>query len=632
MLIYKKLTLIIIILAVIPIFLIGIFSFYHTRHALIQAQLQSLETITDLKINRMESFFKERKGNMAIALGYTDIRVNLPVLTAMNNIPGSSDYKEAFNKIDALLKPLQNVYGFVNILLMDLQGNVVYKSNESSGDIESITLLKMGIASPVEGDKGIKIQQIYQENKKYEIFITGPVLGTNEESLEGLMTFQVDMSPLYDLVQDTTGLGQTGETLIGKLIGDNAVFFNPLRHDLNAALKRKVSLGSPLAFPIQQAVQGRHGLGVSRDYRDEEVIAAWRYIPSLELGLVAKIDSKEAFSSINVLSKLIVLFIIVTLLFTIGIAVIFAKSITEPIRSLKKGVELIGTGNQLDYRVGTNANDEIGQLSRAFDEMAENLKKVTASRDELNREVAQRKRIEESLRKLTAEFARSNKELEQFAYVASHDLQEPLRMVASFTDLLARRYKGKLGKDADEFISYAQDGAGRMQNMIHDLLMFSRVGTHGRDFNSVNAEGSLKKALSNLEKPIEESNADISWDPLPCVMADETQFIQLLQNLISNAIKYRSDMPPKIHIGAEKVQNGQRRFFVKDNGIGISPEHKERIFVIFQRLHSLSTYPGTGIGLAICKKIVERHGGSIWVESEPGKGSTFYFTFPEANT
>lgn len=243
-------------------------------------------------------------------------------------------------------------------------------------------------------------------------------------------------------------------------------------------------------------------------------------------------------------------------------------------------------------------------------------------------DISERKHAAELLMRRTDELARSNRELEQFAYVASHDLQEPLRMVSSYTQLLARRYKGKLDQDADEFIAFAVDGANRMQRLINDLLTFSRVSTRGQPFVPTDCNAVLAEVLDNLQIAIQESGATVTHDPLPILTADPTQFAQLLQNLIGNAIKFHSTAPPQIHITAAH-HDEEWVFSVSDNGIGIAPEFFERIFVIFQRLNPRENYPGTGIGLAVCKRIVERHDGNIWVESTPGKGSVFSFSLPE---
>jgi signal transduction histidine kinase len=248
-------------------------------------------------------------------------------------------------------------------------------------------------------------------------------------------------------------------------------------------------------------------------------------------------------------------------------------------------------------------------------------------------DVTQRKQFEETLEanaKRLEQYAddlkSSNTELEQFAYVASHDLQEPLRMVGSYCQMLQRRYKGKLDKDADEFIGFAVEGALRMQQMINDLLTYSRVGRSGKGVVQIAVDDVVKAAVSNLQAAIAESGAKVTWDTLPSLTGEKVQLLQLFQNLIGNAIKFRADdRPIEVHVSAAR-EGEQWHFQVRDTGIGIDKQYLERIFLIFQRLHDRSKYKGTGIGLAVCKKVVEHHGGRIWVESEPGKGTTFHFT------
>ncbi|MDQ2732386.1 MAG: ATP-binding protein, partial [Armatimonadota bacterium] len=226
---------------------------------------------------------------------------------------------------------------------------------------------------------------------------------------------------------------------------------------------------------------------------------------------------------------------------------------------------------------------------------------------------------------------RSNAELEQFAYIASHDLQEPLRAMAGTVQILQRRYQGQLDARADEIIAHAVAAVGRMQTLVSDLLGLSRLARHGNPFAPTDFASILKDVSANLEVAIEESAATITHDPLPEVMADASQMRQLLQNLFSNAIKFRGERPLHIHVGARRQENTWQ-FCVRDNGQGIEPQYFERIFIIFQRLHTRDEYPGTGIGLAVCKKIVERHGGRIWLESEAGQGSIFYFTIADSSS
>jgi len=251
--------------------------------------------------------------------------------------------------------------------------------------------------------------------------------------------------------------------------------------------------------------------------------------------------------------------------------------------------------------------------------------------DDLNESTAELRKahdvLETRVRERTSELARSNAELEQFAYVASHDLQEPLRMVSSYVQLLQRRYEGKLDADADDFIGFAVEGALRMQKLLNGLLAYSRVGTRGEPFRELSLESVFSEVLENLQLRIKETNAEVTHDSLPLVFGDASQLTQLFQNLIENALKFHGPAIPRVHVSAE-IDRDLCIFRVKDNGIGIATGYQKKVFEIFQRLHTRKEYPGAGIGLAICKRIADRHGGKIWVESQPGEGSTFYFAMP----
>jgi PAS domain S-box-containing protein len=297
------------------------------------------------------------------------------------------------------------------------------------------------------------------------------------------------------------------------------------------------------------------------------------------------------------------------------------RLIADGLRSAEDALaQQIGTGIELIARRRDGAEFPI-ELMLSPLESAEGILVTAAIRD-----ISRRRAADADLRHKVEELNRSNEELGHFAYVASHDLQEPLRMVASYLQLISRRYKGKLDSDADEFIDYAVDGASRMQQLIQDLLTYSRVGTTGQDLVDTSSEAALQQALANLSSAIEESGALVTHDPLPAVLADETQLTQLFQNLVGNAIKYHGpSAPPRIHVSAARSAEKRWTFAVSDDGLGIASEYFERIFGMFQRLHKREEFGGTGIGLAICKRIVERHGGVISVESQPGQGSTFRF-------
>ncbi|MDQ6711387.1 MAG: ATP-binding protein [Candidatus Dormibacteraeota bacterium] len=349
---------------------------------------------------------------------------------------------------------------------------------------------------------------------------------------------------------------------------------------------------------------------------DGLVAAVERAAEVLAESVDRSVEASAAAASANAMAGmvLIIIFCFLGVAVTIVAGLWSARSISKPLGLLTHSAERIARGEPLEPpRLARS--DEIGVLSAAVAQMVDSLREVTAKEQAV---VAEHKKVQ-------VELTRSNAELEQFAYIASHDLQEPLRMVSSYTSLLKRRYAGKLDADADEFMAFAIEGATRMRALINDLLTYSRVGREAKPSVPTDSRLALDRALANLQIAIADKGAAVKVGRMPSVMGDLAELTQIFQNLIGNGLKFCKKDHPEIRVGAEEHQ-GEWIFSVADNGIGILPEFRDRIFLIFQRLHKREEYEGTGIGLAICKKIVERHGGRIWVESEPGQGATFRFT------
>jgi len=613
-----------------PLVIVSEIAFVNYQHSLEAVRLSQVQNLARNKVDKIESYFSTLHTELEMSQGFYNVRKNLPVLARTALGSKSPDATAAKKTLDIQLSRMRSLLELSDIMLTDNKGTIVYVNNPQHLTKDySLSLSTISPEAYKQGKSGVFFSDVF-DNKivdiKSEMLAVAPVSGLNNEPI-GIIVFEINMPVLYKQIQDSTGLGRTDEVLVGKKIGNEVQFLHSLIFDTTIGPSKRITIGSAVALPIQKAVSGETGIGQSVDYRGKPVVAAWRPVPTPGWGLVAKIDCDEAFADIIRLKRIVVI-VVVSVFALIAIITFFvSQSISLPIRKLTKGAEIIGQGN-LDHRVGTKVKDEIGVLSRTFDAMTKKLKETTASRDELNKEIAERKIVEKALQNTAKDLTRSNKDLEQFAYVASHDLQEPLRAVAGFMGLLKKQYHATLNTEAAEYIDLSVEGAERMQTLIQDLLTYSRVGTKGGAFVPTNMMDAYENAMKNLQVALDETGTIVTCDnSMPTIIADETQMTQLLQNLIGNALKFHGEKTPQIHVGAQR-ENDSWIMSVRDNGIGIEPQYFERIFLIFQRLHTRTQFKGTGIGLAVCKKIVERHGGSMWVESTPGVGSTFYFSIP----
>jgi PAS domain S-box-containing protein len=413
MTIRKKMALILLLSSIIPLCFVGMLGYFHARKTLESVRMEKLKSIADLKVKRIEDFFVDQKKHIMLAQQRPTLKKYAAMLAGFSGDFSNPVYENIRDELDRSLKIYQPLYAFRNVILANPDGKIVYVLERSSSrELLGRALPHQGKILTGDGQNGIQLSDIFAskiEKSRFSMFFFAPIL-SEEDKIVGIAAFETDMAPIYELIENTTGLGETGETLIAKKSGNQAMFLNPLRHDPDAVLKRKVVFGEKHAIPVQEALKGNSGSGISVDYRGQAVIAAWRYIPSLGWGMVAKIDLREAFEPVTTLRDFGLVLFIAVIILSIFAAFIVAKSLSGPIRALHQGVEEIGKGN-LDHRVATSAKDEIGQLGRAFDQMTDRLKSVTASRDQLDTEIKERRKVERELQKSMEEVGERIKEL-----------------------------------------------------------------------------------------------------------------------------------------------------------------------------------------------------------------------------
>ncbi len=587
-------------ISLIPISAITTVYYLNARRVIKRQTLDALTAVAESRGLHLREFMENRKNRTMDFSSDGFIRESLENIN-QQDFDENLVVEELNTHLLVNKKPL--VRSLVAIAVMDTQGKVVASTEKT---LIAKDMLEQRFFTRGREETSVERCDYISELGANCIPISAPITSKKSRELLGVMVNFVGLDALGDITNERAGLGQTGEVY---LVDKDKLMLTQSRFLADAPLRQVVD-----TEPIRRSADGQEMTGIYPNYRGEPVVGASKYLPEYGWTLLVEKDKAEAFAPLKNLKIVVIALGCVTAGVVTGFGIIFALSESRPIRKLTEATTRIA-GGDLEHRVSIDRKDELGVLANSFNSMTQELYTLTKN---LERHVTE---LEASRKELT----RSNAELEQFAYVASHDLQEPLRIVASFTQLLERRYKGKLDADADEFIAYAVDGANRMQKLINDLLEYSRVGRSTRRLEPTNCSNVFDKAVANLQVAIEQSGAEITHDTLPTVMANPAQLIVLFQNLIGNAIKFRKmEEKLRVHVTAQPNRSDWV-FTVCDNGIGIEPKYFDRIFVIFQRLHDREKYSGTGIGLAICKSIVERHGGRIWVESEPGKGSTFFF-------
>ena len=605
----QKLLLVFLFIGVVPIVGIGILTFRRTADALRKHALSKLELVTDLKVKRLELFIDSVGADLQIAQDYYNLQDHVPVLTTFANHRTAPEYLAAVAALDRQLHTFATVKGYMDVVLADPQGRIVYRIAQGRSDLELDRFLADVDPEGFQGaQKGVYIAQVFLDRAAGNTFFmlaTAPIRGP-DGIIVGFLAFQLPMRTIYAAVQDSTGLGKTGETLIGTLEGQEILFLTPLRHVENAALTHRVRMGEPRALPMQAAVSGKVGSGVSVDYRGEEVLAAWRHIPSVHWGMVAKTDAREAFAPVRVLQVTVLVISLIVLVVVMLLALGFAESLSKPIRALQRGAEIIRQGDR-QYSVRTNATDEIGRLSRAFDDMVE------------------------ALREKSLELEDSNKELQNLLYVTSHDLKEPLAGIEMLSRLVQDEYAPRLDTEGQDVVQRIVAASLRMRGLLDDLLALSRARTVALPTEEVEGGVVVQDAVTRLEQTIKRTGAKVTVESnLPRLFADRTWATQGVYNLVGNALKYtRPGQTPEVEIAAFRpngTAGDEVGVVVRDRGLGVAPEDAERIFGLFQRAVG-KEIEGHGAGLAIVRAVAQRHAGRAWVTPRDGGGSEFVITF-----
>lgn len=525
---------------------------------------------------------------------------------------------------------------FRQLTLFNIRGDVLIKSSRGSDLLsgELIEHLDTNLFDRMSRER-MYISSVYIDDVTSEplVIMAVPVKDVFDE-FKGILTAEVNLKFMWDLV-DRLKIGNNGLAYVVNRQGNLIAFGNISRvlKGENLAYLREVNEflkgGDEIIAEVSKGIQGNY------------VVATFVSLGIPDWAVMIELPILEAYEAVVTALKLSVLTIILSFTIAVIAGVYLAKKITKPIICLRDIVRKIGNGD-LGARIEVESNDETGQLAVSFNQMLEDLKKTTVSRNSLMKEIAEREKAEETMKQLNQDLENTiikveeaNDNLKKFVYIASHDLREPLRKITSFGELLKKSLSGKLCEEDDENLSYMVDGAERMSQMIEGLLAYSRVSTKGQTSQTIDLN-ELIEQLKELELSVLIDEKKVTLEipqNLPYVEADPVQIRQLLQNLIANGIKYqKKDSKPCIIITSRLADDGMVRIEVADNGIGIKPEYQSEVFKMFRRLHSRNEYEGTGIGLSVCKKIAERHGGYIGVESEYGQGSVFWFTIPAAKT
>ncbi|MFC1708658.1 ATP-binding protein [Candidatus Omnitrophota bacterium] len=618
------------IVALAPLIVSTFISYRSSRNVLKEEVSKILLAIAENKANQVRVYLDKKEEDVVQLSHMSDVIVAVERFDEAYDVSKKTDSPE-YAAVDQEFRPFLSYYqkalGFEDLFLVRAYGDVIFsvkrkkmlKSIYAKGPYKDTQLAEVFVEANKSKQTEVSDFEYFPQVKKGYVFIASPVFRGGE--VIGVVVAQLGTEEISRLVQDYSDLGSTGEFGIAAKIKDEVVFIAPLRFDREAAFKKRVPIGSKEYPNIQKAVMGERGSGVSMDYRGKEVMSVWRHLPTFRWGMVVKMDTTEVFVMAKQLRNNLLRISIVLLIIVAVIAIIIAKTVSSPIRELTTISGEIADGN-LSARVEIDTKDEIGELAQSFNQMTDKLVRAKEDVEQKNVEVEEQKKMLEQV----------NKELDSFVYTASHDLRAPLRGISSFASFLEEDYKDKLDDEGRDYLKEIREGTDRMNQLIEDLLALSRISRIKNPYENINVEDMLSSVIKRIEFDIKENNVDLRIQPdMPTIRCDRIKLSEVFLNLISNAIKFSSKNNkenPRVEVGYAS-EDGFHKFYVKDNGIGIDHKYHSQVFGIFKRLHTAKEYEGTGAGLSIVKRVIDDHGGNIWIESEVGKGATFCFSIPK---
>ncbi|MDD5070191.1 MAG: ATP-binding protein [Candidatus Omnitrophica bacterium] len=616
-------------ISLVPLAISILVSFNSFFSILEEEAVNRLNVVADSKANQIESYFRNRRLSISQIALMSDITEAVSKYSEVYRTRGinSDQYKALDDSYRPILTYYKKNFDCDNLFLVSKTGEIVFSVNDSDNHQ---SLYEQAVHGKSElANAFISVMKTHRtEISRFSydwvsdraiVYIVAPII--NGPEFAGAVIARIDDRVFEPFVKDYRGLGQSGETLLGTLVNNEALYINDFRFPGYNAVKKTVSMGEKDNIDIQNAVQGKEGKGLSVDYRGMKVLTLWRSLPLSGLGMVIKIDTSEVFASGNRLKNVLIAISFVLLVMVVTMAVLISRSISNPIKKLTLTAVRISEGN-LNERASVIADDEISTLASSFNQMADRLIEAKNKVEEEREKIKEQKKMLEKV----------NHELDSFVYTASHDLRAPLRGVSSFASFLIEDSLDKLDDEGKTYLEGIRRGANRMSKLIDDLLTLSRMSRINNPYEQVNMNEIVSSVLERIEFDIKDYNVDIIFERnLPVVNCDKIKISEVFLNLINNAIKFSSKNNPdrpRVEIGYNDMK-GYFDFFIKDNGIGIEPKYHKQIFGIFKRLHSEKEYDGTGAGLSIVKRIIEDHGGDIWVDSEYGKGSVFHFSLPK---